>query len=65
VVASQTFEGIVAGDYPPSSSPSNGHVVTDKEDDDLSQGEKGTKKKGQAKKTSRREREYNKRLVKL
>jgi len=65
VVASQTFEGIVAGDYPPSSSPTNGHVVTDKEDDDLSQGEKGTKKKGQAKKTSRREREYNKRLVKL
>ncbi len=31
----------------------------------MGQEKKGTKKKGPAKKTSRREREYNKRLVKL
>jgi len=65
VVASQTFEGIVGGDHPPSEPFTYGQVVADKEDDDLVQGKKGTKKKGPAKKTSRREREYHKRLVKL
>jgi uncharacterized protein len=65
VVASQTFEGIVAGNHLPFSLPPNGHVSTVREDDDIGQEKKGTKKKGPAKKTSRREREYNKRLVKL
>jgi len=65
VVASPTFEGIVAGDHPPLSSISYGHVTTNKEEDDLGQEKKGTKKKGPAKKASRKEREYNKRLVKL
>jgi len=65
VVTSQTFEGIVNGDQPMTSSPSYNHVTMDKEDDDLLQEKKGTKKKGPAKKTSRKEREYNKRLVKL
>lgn len=65
VVASQTFEGIVAGDHPLSEPFPHGHVVADKEDEDLAQEKKGTKKKGPAKKTSRREREYNKRLFKL
>ncbi|MFA5181895.1 MAG: NYN domain-containing protein [Syntrophales bacterium] len=65
VVTSQIFEGIVAGDHPPSPLPSYGHGSTVKKDDDLGQGTKGTKKKGPAKKTSRRERDYNKRLVKL
>jgi hypothetical protein len=64
-VASQTFEAIVAGNHLPSSLRSNGHVSTVKEDDDMGQEKKGAKKKGPAKKTSRREREYNKRLVKL
>jgi uncharacterized protein len=65
VVASQTFEGIVAGDQPSSEPFTYGHVATDKEDEDLSQEKRGTKKKGPAKKTSRREREYHKRLAKL
>lgn len=65
VVASQTFEGIVNEDQPMTSSPSYGHIAAEKEDDYLSQEKKGTKKKGPAKKTSRREREYHKRLVKL
>jgi uncharacterized protein len=66
VVASPTFEGIVAGEHNQQSlSLPYSHVIADKEDNDLLQGKKGTKKKGPAKKTSRREREYNKRLVKL
>lgn len=65
VVTSQTFEGIVNGDQPMTSSPSYNHVTMDKEDDDLLQEKKGTKKKGPAKKTSRKEREYHKRLIKL
>jgi len=65
VVASQTFEGIVAGDQPMKLSPTFGHVIADKEDDDLGQEKKGTKKRGPAKKTSRKEREYHKRLIKL
>jgi uncharacterized protein len=65
VVASPTFEAIVAGKHLLSPLPSHGHVSTVKEDDDREQEKKGTKKKGPAKKTSRREREYHKRLVKL
>jgi hypothetical protein len=65
VVDSPTFEGIVNGDQPMTSSPSYGHFIADKEEDDFSQETKGTKKKGPAKKTSRREREYHKRLIKL
>jgi len=65
VVTSQTFEGIVNEDQPMKLSPSFCHVIADKKDDDLFQEKKGAKKKGPAKKTSRKEREYNKRLVKL
>jgi predicted RNA-binding protein with PIN domain len=64
VVASQTFEGIVAGEHPSSSSPSYGHEST-AADDDPGLWKRGTKKKGPAKKTSRRERDYHKRLIKL
>jgi predicted RNA-binding protein with PIN domain len=64
VVDSQTFEGIVAGDHP-SSAPSYGDESTAEDDDDQGLWKKGTKKKGPAKRTSRRERDYHKRLIKL
>lgn len=65
VVASQTFAGIVAGDQAAAPFPHCADDGTDEEDEDFRQDKKGTKKKGPAKKTSRRERDYNKRLVKL
>ena len=65
VVDSPTFETIVAGDNQTSLSLSRGHETMDRRNEDFTQGKKGTRKKGPAKKISRRERDYNKRLVKL
>ena len=64
VVASPTFAAIVAGNHRPSPAftPESGRDGRDEEPD---AGRKEKKKKGPARKISRREREYLKRLVKL
>jgi len=64
VVASPTFAAIVTGDHGPSAGhkPESG---LDGRDEEPAAGKRGTKKKGPARKISRREREYLKRLVKL
>ncbi len=66
VVASPDFADIVAGDRPPNLLPAAGKYPAGREEDEEGQAEKkGTKKKGPAKKISRREREYRRRVAKL
>ncbi len=65
-MASPDFADIVAGDRPPNLLPAAGKYPAGREEDEEGQAEKkGTKKKGPAKKISRREREYRRRVAKL
>jgi len=65
-VASPVFAGIVAGDHPlPMSPPPGQYPGSREEEDDQAAEKRGTKKKGPAKKISRKEREHLKRLAKL
>ncbi len=66
VVASPVFAGIVTGGHPlpPESFPGQ-YSGSPVDDDDQASEKRGTKKKGPAKKISRKEREYYKRLTKL